>query len=626
MREKNKFGEFIAKLRTEKGISQSELCSGLCTKSMLSRFERGEREPEKLMQNRFLTRLGVAPENYENFLYYNDYCRWEKRQGILHHILEEKIDIAKNLLESYRQEYDMEYVLEKQFYLAMLAQIERYEGADETYLAELFGNALTLTVSDFKDGRFFEKVLSLEEINLLLEYIHCSESALEEYEELLAYIDKMERDLLGMAKIYPKTVYYYYLAWEKHGKKERESVHRMFELCDKAIELLRDANRLFYMWELLGMKERLLWTLKKMGFKEEDHEVRLQECRTWKETLEVIYKEAGVTIEMYEFCYLYVESQNYCIGDVIRIRRKMLGLSQEKLSENICDPRRVSQLERNLSKPQKEVVQLLFERLNLSTELNRTEVVTENPEAVKKYMELQLRNNNLDFLKASGESDIIRAELKELISLDIPSNVQIMLRNEIMSRYNRGELTKENYVFYMKQALGCTVPYSAVVAIGDKYLTNEEIGCLQNLTLKIDWSFPEMEECVRTLIEMCERPKYHGNYLRMYQFIMSAVSSHLGNKGDYEQSNVIKRRIIELLLRNRKGGGMHEAIYGILWNNEQKAYNISESRLDTEERRVELLKCIQTSKLFKDERREKAYTEKVDMLSKKISESISTRK
>ena len=124
MRRKNRFGEYISKLRLAKGISLEQLSDGLCDVSLISRFERGEREPEKLLQNRFLTRLGVVPENYENFLYYKDYCRWEKRQGIIHSILDEHLEEAKHLLEEYYQKYDMNYSLERQFYLAMLAQIK----------------------------------------------------------------------------------------------------------------------------------------------------------------------------------------------------------------------------------------------------------------------------------------------------------------------------------------------------------------------------------------------------------------------------------------------------------------------------------------------------------------------
>lgn len=230
MEQKNRFGEFIANLRKEKLISQEQLCEGLCDLSMLSRFERGEREPEKLLQDRFLTRLGAVPENYENFLYYKEYCRWEKRQGILHHILEEDMMEARRLLEEYRKEYDMEYSLERQFYLAMLAQILRYEGCEKKELAGVFREALELTVPDIESKGFLDRVLSLEEINLLLEYVYCNDGVLVRYEQILEYIERMDRTMLAMAKVYPKAVYYYYMAWEKTGDKKASMAVHMLNL------------------------------------------------------------------------------------------------------------------------------------------------------------------------------------------------------------------------------------------------------------------------------------------------------------------------------------------------------------------------------------------------------------
>ena len=340
----------------------------------------------------------------------------------------------------------------------------------------------------------------------------------------------------------------------------------------------------------------------------------LRECIGWRETLEEIYRDFGVTIRMYEFSYLYVESENYCIGDVVRIRRKMLGISQEKLCGDFCTPRTISTLERNMKKPRRDVIQYLFERLNLSTELNRTELVTDNPEAIRKYKELKLKNNNQDFLQASDSSEILREEIKELISMDIPSNQQVMLRNETISKYDTGKITREEYIKQMKCALECTVPYKKIMESDEWYLTNEEIGCLQNMALEMDWTFPEMQECVEILISVCEKPKYPENYLRMYQFIMSAVSSFLGDRGDYDESTFIKRKIFRLLLINRKGGGLHEPIYGILWNNEQKEKKLSLNLFDKIESKKELQKCIQISSLYKNTRRERDYKEKLEQV------------
>ena len=45
----------------------------------------------------------------------------------------------------------------------------------------------------------------------------------------------------------------------------------------------------------------------------------------WLRTLEQTYEEYGISPRMENTCYLYVEKGVHCIGDVIRLRRNMLG-------------------------------------------------------------------------------------------------------------------------------------------------------------------------------------------------------------------------------------------------------------------------------------------------------------
>lgn len=602
MVQENRFGEFISNLRKEKGISLEQLSDGLCDTSLLSRFERGEREPEKLLQNRFLTRLGTVPENYENFLYYKEYCRWEKRQGIIHNILEENIETAKQLLEEYRQEYNMNYSLEQQFYLAMLAQIRRYEGCRNEDLADLFEKALQLTVPEIDTRSFRNRVLSLEELNLLLEYRYCNNRgiSLQFYETLLEYIEKMEQTMLAMAKIYPKTVYYYCEAWKNSGEPKGNRAERMLELCDKAIELLRNANRMFYLWELFCMREELTPILPAKISQDEKFMSHRKNCNDWRETLEEVYREYGISIAMYEFCYLYVESENYCIGDVIRIRRKMLGLSQEKLSQGICDSRTVSRLERHICKPQKEIVQQLFDRLNLSTELCRTELVTDSQEAIEKFSELKFENINHNYRRIEE----IIAQLEQLIDMRIPFNKQIILNRKIINEFNLFEISTEDFLRKMKEALGYTVPYYDVIKPGERYLTNEEIVCIQNITLKIDDSFKEMRECMEILESLFHSsPKVQYN-LRVYEFTMLQVSSYLGNHGEFIRSDVMKNDILLSAMRNRRIRSIHFSLYGLLWNREQQ------DKIVKKEKEKILEQCIKVSILCKDGYRTKEYEKK----------------
>ncbi len=74
-----------------------------------------------------------------------------------------------------------------------------------------------------------------------------------------------------------------------------------------------------------------------------------------------------------------------CVNDVIRCRRKMLGMSRKQLYENIW--KTLGRLERCETSTQKEITAMLLERLDLPREFTRTELVTDSPEA-RQLMEM----------------------------------------------------------------------------------------------------------------------------------------------------------------------------------------------------------------------------------------------
>ncbi|MCD8327065.1 MAG: helix-turn-helix domain-containing protein [Lachnospiraceae bacterium] len=51
-------GETLKIIRREQNVSQEKLCLGLCSKTAYSRFELGERIPDRLLVNTLLERLG----------------------------------------------------------------------------------------------------------------------------------------------------------------------------------------------------------------------------------------------------------------------------------------------------------------------------------------------------------------------------------------------------------------------------------------------------------------------------------------------------------------------------------------------------------------------------------------
>lgn len=228
------FGKYLMQLRRKDNISMSVICDGICNVSTMSRIENGEKDVSKIVQDRLLGRLGVAPENFENMIFSDEYERWELRQKIISLIQHEDMDEAERLLEHLeksgklfersKSSEDLDAILELQFYLSMKAQISCYRCADEKEIRKLYADALRQTVTGFeaKQGYrefFANKRLSVEEINLLIEYGRYMPETrgITFMRCIVEYIESLSLEKLAMAKVYPKAVYYLYLLEERKG-------------------------------------------------------------------------------------------------------------------------------------------------------------------------------------------------------------------------------------------------------------------------------------------------------------------------------------------------------------------------------------------------------------------------
>lgn len=603
-----RFGILLKELREKKKVTLEKLGADLCDLGKLSRIESGKAQADKLLQNRLLERLGVAEENYENFLYYNDYRVWKERQNIVHAVLDRRLEEAEKLLEEYQKNHSMEQPLEYQFYLSMLGQIKKIENVEADVVKELFEQALRLTVSQKAFFELQDMLLSIEELNLLLEYAFYEEEEfpLVWYEKMISYIEKLNFDYLAKAKIFPKLIVYYYKKWNTVETVTVSEISKLLKYCNRAIEILQKGNRMFYLWELLKIKEILLqWLIEENEGKGENVVKRLQEwkktCVNWYTALAEVYEEYGVTKETQDFCYIYVDREVYCIGDVIRIRRKMFGMTMQQLSDGICSERTVSRLERNETEPHRELVQLLFERLNMPGEFCRRDLVTENPEAIRLWIEAKICSRK----KETDASDLLLEQVKKLVSFEISGNTQIIRRLEISNEWNKKRMmSKEDdrryFVEELKKALEETIPYESAIALREKYLTNNEILCLRGILTYADWSMKEMVQCVNTFLNLYEKQREIEECFDMYGFVMGAVASNLGNKGEYDLSDEIGLKILKYELIYRRIGRLHREKYALLWNAEQRKKNQHPIKRGADTKK-ELLKCITLCEICNDE-------------------------
>lgn len=487
------FNSFINGLRDRRNISIGKLCEGLCSRRMGGYLESGERAPDKLLQDRILERLGVGAEDYEYFLFYDEYDRWAARQRILHNITYERWGRAERLLQEYGDTHDMGNVLEKQFYLSMLAQIRRHGGEASEVLGLLFEEAVRLTVPQLGNRPLAQMTLCLKELNLILEAEHCREKGGSPrlYQEVMDYILTGGFDGESVAKLYPKAVYFLCRSVEEIEDpqcRKNWTDNRLLVYCGKALGYLRKHFKMYYLWEILDMRERLLermaqeLTIRKEFQKAQNLSRMRQENAQWKQALESIYEQFYVPKETFEYCYLYVVKRVSCINDVIRIRRQMFGMNQRELCAGICDIATLRRLERRETVPHREIAEKLFERLGLSTEFTKTSLITPSYEAKLLMEELEEYVNKEQWDNAG----MLLERIEGMADMDIPHNRQSLMRREAVIRWHSGVITREEYLARVTAALELTLPCQAFYKEGEQYLTNEEQICIRNMMRAMD--------------------------------------------------------------------------------------------------------------------------------------------
>ncbi len=604
------FHDFFRIMRRHVNVTLEQVCEGLCSVSMMNRIESGERLPGKLMRDRILSRMGVQLEKYEDYLSAEEYGQWELRRKIIQSIERKNTNEAKQYLERYRG-CGGENALKAQYCAAMELMLLQMQGDLPNVLAEIAERAVELTMPGKTIGLTNGRLLSAQELNLLIEYVQqhkyvgtfAEETAWKEkqYNDILHYMEHSCLDDACQAMVYPKAVFYLCeLILQKH--KTPQNIELGIKLCNQAMERLRNAGKSYYFVELTDVLEKLvkefcdLFEGSSRQKEMEDLQADLKEKIGWRTLLMELYAEYNVEPYMKNFCYIYGGTENYCIGDVIRIRRQMLGLTREQLCENVCSVRTLVRVEQKRAKTQMPIIRELFARLGMNAEYIRARVISGDYEVLALAEQCSRHENNYDIEKWEP----CMMELKQRLSMDIPQNKQFVMHSTCMMRFVNKELEKEKLVEKIIEAIEYTIPISCILKPGEKFLSQEEITCIRNIGI---FAHTEKEnpyiQAIREICEQEEKKSEWGICMRKYEYLMTSVISYLGNIGEYDTSNELSMKLMEKSLRHRRTGVLAEMLYNNLWNENQR----EKGQLMQSIRGKEVLgKCMALGKFNKNEK------------------------
>lgn len=604
------FLKLLRKIRKEEKIYLEQLSEGLMMVSQLARIEKEQRPVPKNMRDRLLGRLGVSSDLYENLLNIEDYAEWEHQRNILCAIERRETKHAQELLLAYEEEPPVHDRIKQQFCLVMRAEIMKQQQADQQQLADCYEKAVKCTIPDVEDMCLEKKLLSIQEINMLLEYewYHKGANYAAKCKELLAYVEKAVYDDLSKVKIYPKIAYYFMQEiFSEQNQCTEECLRESLQICNQAIEMLRDTGRAFYLLELLEMKMKLLKCMDRESGEDEKLQSEYHESSELVRLLKKLYVEYDVPAYMQDCTYLYQQRWVFYIGDVLRIRREMYGLTQKQLCDGVCSVRTLRRAEKREANMQRDALGVLLRRVGLSKEFQRTRIVTNDREVLQLKKQMLTCRNNRDFVKCRE----LLTQMRERIDLEIPENRQYMIDLEASLDWMEHKITNDEFVRREEEALQCTLKMEKCFNVDEMYLTEMEVSCIRKRIRGQEGIAKRKSiDFLLRFFEMYEERCRLSDCIAMYEYIIIYIASELANIGEYQLAMELDKKLLKEDLLCRRLWMVGNVLYDVYWI-EAKQGTEKNLLMNKEKMTEKLVQCKLLSHFCKQVFHEKFYSEKI---------------
>ncbi|MBP3819375.1 MAG: helix-turn-helix transcriptional regulator [Butyrivibrio sp.] len=569
MRDDIKFHAFMKMTREAANVSLEEAGKGLYTKSMMAQIEKGTTLPDYMMRNRIMSRLGISSEGYEDFLQPDEYKRYLKRMELIKLIESKSFAEAEEQIDQVIFDEDLNLnKLELQFYYDMKARCLHFRKASWGEVYEMYEKAcsLTMIIEEVCEKKF--GVWATLEYFLLFKMLEakaeCSVTPDESSKiadvclSLLDHLEESAIDILGKAKVYTAGAVALGNIAHKNDyvQVDKKTVLKQY---DKALDYLKQKSRSYYIAEILSGKISVL--------EEAGNEEELKESKELYDLFSEIYNEYDVDYFMDYNCYIYRDSDIYCIGDVIKSRRQMLQISREELADRVkCSYRTLMRIENGAISAQKAVLRPIMDELNINCDYTRSDIITDDREVVNEYYSFANMLNNY----VAADYEQIYTELEKRIDFSYTSNKQLWDAIKLYIIMGEGKITEEQYTSKLKENLALTLPVP-IMEIENGYLSHAELNVLLDIG-----KFTEELNIKKHLMEylhfFCSNHELGGQPVDygMYETVMIWLADEYSDADRIEKVEEIAMELLILELKSHRLFDLHGALFMLLRNNAKK--------------------------------------------------------
>ncbi|MBE5855931.1 MAG: transcriptional regulator [Lachnospiraceae bacterium] len=553
------FNRFLAMVRKNKGVTLATLGCGLYSESMMYRIEEGERTPDRLVRNRLLARLGTSSEGFEDYVQPDEFQRYTMQIKTIKDLESGNLSDAEqdiNKLEDMLEDSNRVYW---QFVFGMRARIAKEKNEFNKY--KMYSEKALTTTVDYQDIFSIEnKLLSPEEYYSLLYYLemlvainHECEKRVRDYRILIMHIKDSCLDELAKSKVYPMATYGMYQCAKKTGM-IKTIKDELVKYSSESLELLRKSCRQYYLAQILEMRGELL------GDEQEQKE------KNWKWALEYAYNSYNVSQNMNINCFIFSGTSVSCIGDVIRNRREMLGISRNALADDVCDVKTLMRIENQKNNVRQESIDQILERLMLIPDFVRLPIVTDNEQAVVLYDKLRYAINQSSY----EQQKKILTELISVLDMDNAYNRQAIGVIEAIIKKNDKRITSQEYIESLRNSFEITVKASVLNNRKKVFLTKTEMTCIYNIAKEELRSGGDKDKIKAMISILCNGKENSINDTTDFMLYVWQADIK-GTPTEYKESNKIADNAARWTLKSGRVSGVHMCMYNNLWNNTKYA-------------------------------------------------------
>lgn len=542
---KENVGGIILTLRTKMGISQIDLCKGLCTNRTLSRIELGERIPDKLLLDALLQRLGKSPDKLETILTEKEYMLYCQRRAIERDIINYQFESAREKLEDYRKQKECKDTLQRQYIGKITAVLADEAEHNVKKSISILRKTAEITMLHWETEHKITFFLGTEEVQILLllaqNYLKTDKQkkAFEILEKLFVYLETRYSDEEEKVKVYPKCAYLLVtILWKK------EDYSKAVEICEKAIDLLTKNGVIYHLPELMWIYI--------LGLEEQGNVQLANKIKKQRECLLQVYEEYGVMLNerVSNILLVNVQHELYLCNEIIRDERINRGETQEQLSENICSPETLSRIESGKRAPSRKNFNAIMSKLGIDKTIYNSYV------SAKDFSIYEEKRNISKYIARHEYKEAEQAfqSLKKKMDCNVVENLQYILSTEAILKRTFGKISNKEALNKNYEALSYT--FKDYKRGFYRTLSRQEAIILNQIAIIYKHSGKRKKaiSILESVLRCYENSKIDVIYhYSMCSLIMTNLSSYLSDEMEIDKAIELCDRGIILDLRCGRG-------------------------------------------------------------------------